>query len=61
MAKLISGVYGEALYDTAVSSGSSDEMMEEIGVIMGVTRERIRQIEAKGLRLLAPKLSNYRP
>ncbi len=39
MAKLISGVYGEALYDTAVSSGRSDDMMEEIGVIKKVLDE----------------------
>ena len=30
--------------------------LEEVGSIMNVTRERIRQIEAKGLRRL--KLSN---
>lgn len=36
MAKLISGVYGEALYDTAVSSERADDMLEEIGVIKKV-------------------------
>ena len=39
MAKLISGVYGEALYDTAVSSDKADDMMEEIGVIKKVLDE----------------------
>jgi RNA polymerase primary sigma factor len=34
--------------------GRDDEMtLEEIGQIYGVTRERIRQIEAKSLRYLA--------
>ena len=33
--------------------GFEDEMtLEEIGQIYGVTRERIRQIEAKGIRIL---------
>ena len=36
MAKLISGVYGEALYETAVSSNCSDDMMQEITVIKKV-------------------------
>ena len=36
MAKLISGVYGEALYETAVSSNKSDDMMQEITVIRKV-------------------------
>ncbi|MBR7089623.1 MAG: ATP synthase F1 subunit delta [Lachnospiraceae bacterium] len=39
MAKLISGVYGEALYDTAVSSERADDMLEEIGVIKKVLDE----------------------
>ena len=34
--------------------------LEEIGDIMGVTRERIRQIEVKALSALGPKLTSYR-
>ena len=33
--------------------------LEEVGKIKGVTRERIRQIEAKALRKLRPKMSKY--
>jgi len=33
MAKLVSGVYGEALYETAVSSGKSNDMMEEVAAV----------------------------
>ncbi len=39
MAKLISGVYGEALYDTAVSSGVSDEMLDEITAVRKIFEE----------------------
>lgn len=33
MAKLVSGVYGQALYETAVSSGKADDMMEEVTAV----------------------------
>jgi len=39
MAKLISGVYGEALYETAVASGSSDDMCQEVGVVKKILDE----------------------
>ena len=39
MAKLISGVYGEALYETAVSSNCSDDMMQEITVIRKILND----------------------
>jgi len=32
--------------------GSSDFTLEEIGLILGVTRERVRQIEASALKKL---------
>ena len=33
MAKLVSGVYGEALYEVAVSSGSSDDIYSEVQAV----------------------------
>ena len=36
MAKLVSGVYGEALYETAVSSGSSDEIYSEVQAVRDI-------------------------
>ena len=38
-------------------NGASDMTLEEIGLILGVTRERVRQIEASALRKLkTPKI-----
>ena len=39
MARLASGVYGQALYDTAVSSGNADDMMQEVGVVRKILDE----------------------
>ena len=36
MAKLVSGVYGEALYETAVGSGSSDEIYSEVQAVRDI-------------------------
>ena len=39
MAKLVSGVYGEALYETAVSSGNAEDMYQEVGSVRKILDE----------------------
>lgn len=40
--------------------GSADLTLEEIGLIMGITRERVRQIEASALKKLRhPKIGRF--
>ena len=50
--------------ETLKLSGSSAMTLEEIGLVLGITRERVRQIEAAALKKLkhpkhARKLRNY--
>ena len=41
-------------------NGAERKTLEEIGAIQGVTRERIRQIEAKAMRKLRTLLIRYK-
>jgi RNA polymerase sigma factor (sigma-70 family) len=36
--------------------GTKNQTLEEIGTVLGVTRERVRQLEVKGLKLLREKM-----
>lgn len=36
--------------------GSKNQTLEEIGAVLGVTRERVRQLEVKGLKILREKM-----
>jgi RNA polymerase primary sigma factor len=42
--------------------GQSAQTLEEVGVELGITRERVRQLESRALRelrLVAPDLEHY--
>ena len=40
--------------------GEDDHTLEEVGTVFGVTRERIRQIEAKALEKLRDPLRGHK-
>ena len=53
MSRLLECEYDiECINHSLKLQGSSDLTLEEIGLVLGVTRERVRQIEASALKKL---------